>query len=167
MATVACSVSCDQMVNGTIRYGAKPTGDGEGPCDGATSRFHHFARPMTEGDRRSCSRRRKPSSPSSGGPPGVWTLAFVLTYALVARQRDSFAGLSGLAAVVGFAAAAAFACVTAHIAVSGLAFLSGTRPPPIIPIMGELAMTVLFYAPTTLVIGWLHHKLVGASRGDV
>jgi rod shape-determining protein MreD len=103
----------------------------------------------------------------SGGPPGVWTLAFVLTYALVARQRDSFAGLSGLAAVVGFAAAAAFACVTAHVAVSGLAFLSGNRPPPIIPIMGELAMTVLFYAPTTLVIGWLHHKLVGASRGDV
>ena len=31
----------------------------------------------------------------------------MLTYALVASQRDSFAGLSGLAAVVGFAAAAA------------------------------------------------------------
>ena len=103
----------------------------------------------------------------SGGPPGVWTLAFVLTYALVARQRDSFAGLSGLAAVVGFAAAAAFACVTAYVAVAGLDFLSGTPLPPVTPIMGELAMTVLFYAPATLVVGWLHHKLVGASRGDV
>src|SRR6204780_4739813 len=36
----------------------------------------------------------------AGGPPGVWTLAFVLTYAVVARQRDSFAGLSGLGAVL-------------------------------------------------------------------
>ena len=31
----------------------------------------------------------------------------------------------------------------------------------------ELAMTVLFYAPAVLVVGWLHHRLVGASRGDV
>ena len=103
----------------------------------------------------------------SGGPPGVWTLAFVLTYALVARQRDSFAGLSGLVAVVGFAAAAAFACAIAYIAVAGLAFLSGMRLPPVTPILGELAMTVIFYAPATLVVGWLHHRLVGASRGDV
>ena len=29
----------------------------------------------------------------SGAPPGTWTLAFVLSYAVVARQRDSFAGL--------------------------------------------------------------------------
>src|SRR5258708_21678523 len=57
----------------------------------------------------------------SGGPPGVWTLAFVLTYALVARRRDSFAGLSGLAAVVGLAPAAPFSRVTPHVAVSGLA----------------------------------------------
>jgi len=35
------------------------------------------------------------------------------------------------------------------------------------PILGELAMTVLFYAPSTLVVSWLHHKLVGASRSDV
>jgi rod shape-determining protein MreD len=103
----------------------------------------------------------------SGGPPGVWTLAFVLTYALVARQRDSFAGLSGLAAVVGFAAAAAFACTTAYALVAGLALLSGTRLPPVTPMMGELAMTVLFYAPAALVVGLLHHRLVGALRGDV
>jgi len=103
----------------------------------------------------------------SGGPPGVWTLAFVLTYALVARRRDSFAGLSGLVAVVGFAAAAAFACAVAYIAVAGLAFLSAAHLPPLAPILGELAMTVIFYAPATLVVGWLHHRLVGASRGGV
>ncbi len=103
----------------------------------------------------------------SGGPPGIWTLAFVATYALVARQRDSFAGLSGLAAVLGFAAAATIACMVAYVSVAVLAFLSGTHLPPMAPIVGELAMTVLFYAPSTLVVGWLHHKLVGASRGDV
>jgi len=104
----------------------------------------------------------------SGGPPGIWTLAFVLTYALVARQRDSFAGLAGLAAVLGFAAAAAFACAVAYFTVAGFAFLTpGARLPPVPPILGELAMTVLFYPPSTLAVGWLHHKLVGASRGDV
>src|SRR3954471_3639116 len=66
----------------------------------------------------------------SGGPPGIWTLAFVLTYALVARQRDSFAGLSGVAAVLGFAAAATIACFVAYISVAALAFLSGTHFPP-------------------------------------
>jgi rod shape-determining protein MreD len=103
----------------------------------------------------------------SGGPPGIWTLAFVLTYGLVARQRDSFAGLSGLAAVLGFAAASAVACSIAYLTVAALVLLSGGHLPPTMPILGELAMTVLFYAPTTLVVGWLHHKLVGASRGDV
>ncbi len=104
----------------------------------------------------------------SGGPPGVWTLAFVLTYALVARQRDSFAGLSGAVAVMGFAAAAAFACAIAWFTVAGLALLTaGAHLPPLGPIVSELAMTVLFYVPTALVIGWIHHRLVGASRGDI
>jgi rod shape-determining protein MreD len=104
----------------------------------------------------------------SGGPPGVWTLSFVLTYALVARYRDSFAGLSGFAAVVGFSAAATFACAMAWFIVASLAFITpGAHFPPIGSSVSELAMTVLFYAPTVLVVSWLHHKLVGASRGDV
>jgi rod shape-determining protein MreD len=104
----------------------------------------------------------------SGGPPGVWTLAFVLTYALVARQRDSFAGLSGVAAVVGFAGAALFACATAYLTVAALALLSPNgHVPPLLPIVSELAMTVLFYIPTVLVVGWVHRRLVGASRGDI
>jgi rod shape-determining protein MreD len=104
----------------------------------------------------------------SGGPPGVWTLSFVLTYALVARQRDSFAGLSGLAAVVGFAAAAAFACASAWLTVAALAFLTpGAYRPPLSPILSELAMTVLFYVPTVYLIGWLHRALVGPMRSDI
>ncbi len=104
----------------------------------------------------------------SGGPPGVWTLAFVLIYALIARQRESFAGLSGVAAVVGFAGAALFACTVAYLTVAALALLSPNgHVPPLLPIVSELAMTVLFYVPTALVVGWLHHRLVGASRGDI
>src|SRR5258708_25010091 len=56
----------------------------------------------------------------SGGPPGIWTLAFVLTYALLARQRERFARLSGLAAVLGLAAAVAFAPAAADFPVVGL-----------------------------------------------
>ncbi len=39
----------------------------------------------------------------AGGPPGIWTLSFVVTYAVIERQREAFAGLSGLGAVLGFA----------------------------------------------------------------
>ncbi len=99
----------------------------------------------------------------SGAPPGVWTLAFVLTYALVARRRDSFAGLSGLAAVVGFGAAAAFTCTCAYITVAMLYW----HLPPVPPILGELAMTVLFYVPAAMVVGGIHRRLVGASRSDI
>jgi rod shape-determining protein MreD len=98
-----------------------------------------------------------------GGPPGIWTLSYVVTYALVARQRDSFAGLSGLMAVLGFAMAAFVTCATAWL---GVALLQA-RLPPLGPIVGELAMTVLFYIPAAYVIGLLHHHLVGASRGDI
>jgi rod shape-determining protein MreD len=99
----------------------------------------------------------------SGGPPGVWTLSFVLTYVLVARQRDSFASLSGLAAVLGFSGAAAFSCLAAWLIVA----LLNWRLPPVSPIVGELAMTVLFYVPVTFLVGWLHRRLVGPLRSDI
>ena len=88
----------------------------------------------------------------------VFTAEFAVG-ALVAAQ---------LFAVVGFAAASAFCCAMAWMTVAFLAFLTpGVHLPPLAPIIGELAMTVLFYAPTALVAGWLHHRLVGASRGDI
>lgn len=98
----------------------------------------------------------------SGGPPGVWTLAFVLTYALIGRQRDSFAGLSGWGAVLGFAAATAFCCATAYITTA----IYFWHWPQLAPILAELAMTVLFYVPGVYVVGGLHRRLVGPLRTD-
>ena len=104
----------------------------------------------------------------SGGPPGVWTLAFVLTYVLVARQRDSFASLSGLAAVLGFASAAAICCAVAWCTVAFLALLTqGAHLPPIGPMVSELVITIIFYAPTALLMGWLQRRLVGPLRSDI
>src|ERR1700742_1641824 len=51
----------------------------------------------------------------SGGPPGIWTLAFVVSYAVIQRQRDAFAGLAGLAAVLGFATATLITCAVAYL----------------------------------------------------
>src|ERR1700760_3194551 len=50
----------------------------------------------------------------SGGPPGIWTLSFVVAYAVIQRQRDAFAGLSGVAAVLGFATAMLIVCAVAY-----------------------------------------------------
>ena len=97
-----------------------------------------------------------------GGPPGVWTLAFVLTYAVVARRRDSFAGLSGLGAVLGFATAALITCFVAYVTVA----FWYMHLPLLGPIVGELAITVLFYIPGAYVIGSIHRRLVGPLRAD-
>jgi rod shape-determining protein MreD len=98
----------------------------------------------------------------SGSPPGVWTLGFVIAYAVVARQRESFAGLSGIAAVLGFAAAALAACATATLAVAVLY----SRLPPIGAVVAELAMTVAAYIPGAMVVSFVHHRLVGPLRSD-
>lgn len=98
----------------------------------------------------------------AGGPPGIWTLAFVVTYALIQRQRESFAGLSGWGAVLGFAAAALICCTIAYAVTAVLYHL-----PPLGPVVGEFAVTVLFYIPGAFVVGIIHHRLVGPLRGDI
>ena len=98
----------------------------------------------------------------SGAPPGVWTLSFVLAYALVARQRESFAGLAGLGAILGFAAAALAAIATACFIVTVYYW----RAPPLGPVVAQLAMTVAFYIPATYVVAMLHHRFVGPLRSD-
>ena len=98
----------------------------------------------------------------SGSPPGVWTLGFVVAYAVVARQRDSFAGLAGIAAVLGFAVCALAACVTATLAVA----LLYNHSPPVGAVVAELAMTVAAYVPGALLVSAIHHRLVGPLRSD-
>jgi rod shape-determining protein MreD len=97
----------------------------------------------------------------SGGPPGIWTLSFIVAYAVIQRQRDAFAGLAGVAAVLGFATATLIVCTVAYIATAALYHL-----PPLGPIVAELAITVLFYVPGAFVVGSLHRRLVGPLRSD-
>ena len=98
----------------------------------------------------------------SGGPPGIWTLSFVVSYAIIQRQRDAFAGLAGVAAVLGFAAAALMVCATAYFTTT----LYYWHMIPLGPIVAELAITVLFYVPGAYVIGALHRRLVGPLRSE-
>jgi rod shape-determining protein MreD len=98
----------------------------------------------------------------AGGPPGVWTLSFVVAYAIIQRQRDAFAGLSGVAAVLGFAAAALVVCATAYLTTT----LYYWHAIPLGPVVAELAVTVLFYVPGAFVVGALHRRLVGPLRSD-
>ena len=98
----------------------------------------------------------------SDGRPGVWAVAFVVTYALIDRQRDAFAGLSGFGAILGFATAAAVFCATAYLVVA----LSYWELPPFAPVMGELAMSIFFYVPVAMFLGLIHRRLVGPLRSD-
>src|SRR5580704_18701723 len=62
----------------------------------------------------------------AGGPPGIWTLSFIVAYVVIQRQRDAFAGLSGIAAVLGFATATLIVCTIAYLATAAL-----YHPPPL------------------------------------
>src|SRR5580704_2021911 len=73
----------------------------------------------------------------SGGPPGIWTLSFVVAYAVIQRQRDAFAGLSGVAAVLGFATAMLIVCITAYFTTAAYFW----HLAPLGPIVGELAIS--------------------------
>src|SRR3984957_3899570 len=67
----------------------------------------------------------------SGGPPGIWTLSFIVAYVVIQRQRDAFAGLAGVAAVLGFATATLIVCAVAYLTTAAL-----YRLPPLGPIVG-------------------------------
>jgi rod shape-determining protein MreD len=96
------------------------------------------------------------------GQPGVWTFSFMITYALIDRQRDAFAGLSGIWAILGFATAATLCCASAYT----VEVLLYWRMPPFAPVMGQLAMSVIFYVPIAMFFVGLHRRLVGPLRGD-
>ncbi len=98
----------------------------------------------------------------SGGPMGVWAASFVAAYVLVDRERDAFAGLSGIGAILGFAAAMLLAGATAFLIVA----VSYERFPPLTPVILQIAMTVLFYFPGLWLLNRMHHKLIGALRSE-
>ena len=99
----------------------------------------------------------------SGGPPGVWGASFVAAYALIDRQRESYAGLSGLGAILGFATAMLVTGATAYVIVS----LYYARLPPVAPLIVEITVSVLFYIPAAVVLGWMHRRFVGPMRSDI
>jgi len=98
----------------------------------------------------------------SGGPPGIWAASFVAAYAVIDRQRDAFAGLSGLGALLGFATAALVACAASYLI---FAFYN-MRLLSISPYVKEFAVTAALYAPVAIVLGWLHRQFVGPLRSE-
>lgn len=97
------------------------------------------------------------------GPPGVWAASFVVTYMVLLRQRESFAGLSGIPAVLGFANSVLVACATAWLIVSLLTW----RILPVFPLIGELVTTVVLYIPVAAMLGGVQRRLIGPGRGEL
>ena len=98
----------------------------------------------------------------SGGPPGIWAAAFVAMFAVIDRQRDIFAGLSGWGAVLGFATAVLIASFSAYTIFA----LYHVMLPPLTPFVTQFALTVLLYVPAAYFLGYIHHHMVGPLRSD-
>ena len=98
----------------------------------------------------------------SGGPPGMWAAAFVASYVLVDRQRESFAGLAGFGAIIGFGAAMITASATAFL----IAAFYYWRFPPVTMLTVQFALTTLLYIPGVALLNAVHRKLVGPLRSD-
>ena len=98
----------------------------------------------------------------SGGPAGVWTFSFIAAYAVVNQERDSFAGLSGVGAILGFAAAMLVAGAAAYSIIA----IYYWHLPPVAPIIVEIVVSVIVYIPVAYVLGVIHRRLVGPLRGD-
>lgn len=98
----------------------------------------------------------------SGGPPGVWGLSFVAAFALIDRQRDNFAGLSGAGAIFGFA----IVMLAAALAAYGIVAIYDWRLPPVAMLFVDVGISVVYYIPMAFVLGFIHHRLIGAQRSD-
>jgi rod shape-determining protein MreD len=96
----------------------------------------------------------------SGGPPGVWALSFLCCYAIVDRQRDTFAGLAGYGAILGFAAAMLVASGVAYATVS----LLNSRLLPTETLMLEVGVSVVFYIPALWLMNGIQHRIIGPLR---
>jgi len=98
----------------------------------------------------------------SGEPPGIWAASFVATYAIIDKQRDAFAGLSGWGAILGFATGTLVACSTHYVINS----LYRWQLMPVSGSVKEFAVTALMYFPALFLLGWLHRRLVGPLRSE-
>ena len=98
----------------------------------------------------------------SGGPPGVWALSFLFCYAIVDRQRDTFAGLAGYGAILGFAAVTLVASCVAYATVS----LLDARLVPTETLMLEIGVSVIFYVPALWLMNGMQHRIIGPLRSD-
>ncbi len=98
----------------------------------------------------------------AGGPPGLWTASYMASYALLDRQRDSFAGLAGIGALLGFALATLFACATAYL----IAWIYFWHAPPVAPLALQLAVTVVSYVLVLPLLNGIQHQIVGPLRSE-
>jgi rod shape-determining protein MreD len=98
----------------------------------------------------------------SGKEMGVWTLAFIATYFVIDRSRDTFASLGGVYAILGFATAAFICCGTAFAVFTVYYW----RLSSMVPLATELAMTVLFYIPVVVLLNNVHRRWVGPLRRE-
>jgi rod shape-determining protein MreD len=96
----------------------------------------------------------------SGGPSGLWAAGFLAAFWLTDRERETFAGLTGLGSVVGFAGAMLFAGAVAY----GLDTIVYLRLPPLPPLLLESISTVVFYPLIAIAMGWFHRRIVGPMR---
>jgi rod shape-determining protein MreD len=98
----------------------------------------------------------------SGEPIGVWAASFVVTYAVIDKQRDAFAGLSGWGAILGFATAALIACATNYTITSlyfwKLMAVGGS--------IREFAVTSVLYVVVLPLLSFTHRKVVGPLRSE-
>jgi rod shape-determining protein MreD len=98
----------------------------------------------------------------SGGPPGVWALSFLVCYAIVDRQRDTFAGLASYGAVLGFASVMLVASGVAYITVSVL----NSRLVPTGMLMLEVGISMLFYVPALWLMNGIQRRIIGPLRSE-
>lgn len=99
----------------------------------------------------------------SGGPPGIWAASFIATYTIIDRQRDSFAGLSGWAAIMGFAVAALIASLCAYL----LAALYFLKFPAVLPVLASWIVSLFLYFPAVVVMGAIHRRFIGSRRSSL
>lgn len=98
----------------------------------------------------------------SGEPPGIWAASFVAIYAMMDKQRDALAGLSGLGAILGFASATLVACSIHYLIFS----LYRWEFLPVSGSIKEFAVTSLLYIPVVVMLAYVHRRFVGPLRSD-